>query len=101
MFIFGDLLIAIAKILDMVLELYKWVIIICALISWVNPDPYNQIVQFLRSITEPVLGRVRSMIGFRLGPIDISTIVVIIAIIFLQLTLVKFLLKIGLGLGGG
>lgn len=101
MFIFGDLLIAIAKIFDMILELYKWIIIISALISWVNPDPYNQIVQFLRSITEPVLGRVRSFIGFRLGPIDISPIVVIIAIIFIQLTLVKFLLKIGLGLGGG
>lgn len=101
MFIFGDLLIAIAKIFDMILELYKWIIIISALISWVNPDPYNQIVQFLRSITEPVLGRVRSFIGFRLGPFDISPIVVIIAIIFIQLTLVKFLLKIGLGLGGG
>lgn len=101
MFIFGDLLIAIGSIISTVLELYKWIIIISALLSWVNPDPYNPIVRFLHSITEPVLAPIRRFIGYRLGPLDVSPIVVILAIIFLQLTLVKYLTKFGYMLGGG
>ncbi|MEW6109783.1 MAG: YggT family protein [Nitrospirota bacterium] len=101
MFIFGDLIISIAKILDWMLEIYKWVIIIAALISWVSPDPYNPIVRFLYSVTEPALRPVRRLIGYRLGPIDISPLIVIIVIIFIQLFLVKALIKIGYKLGGG
>jgi len=50
MFIIGDLIIAVAKILDIVLEFYKWIVIIVALISWVSPDPYFFVqLQNLRS----------------------------------------------------
>lgn len=101
MFVFGDLLIAIAKIIDTLLEVYKWVIIIAALISWVNPDPYNPIVRFLYSVTEPVLRPIRRLIGYRLGPIDISPIIVILAIIFIQSFLVRTLIKVGYKFGGG
>lgn len=101
MFVFGDLLIAIAKIIDTLLEVYKWVIIISALISWVNPDPYNPIVKFLYSVTEPVLRPIRRLIGYRLGPIDISPIIVILAIIFIQSFLVRTLIKVGYKFGGG
>lgn len=101
MFIFGDLLISIAKILDWLLEVYKWVIIIAALISWVNPDPYNPIVRFLYSVTEPALRPVRRLIGYRLGPIDISPIIVILVIIFIQSFLVRSLIKLGYKFGGG
>src|SRR4030042_2742546 len=82
MFIFGNLLIAIANILDIILSVYMWVIIIAAVISWVNPDPYNQIVRFLYAVTEPVLRPIRRIIGRRLGMIDISPMIVILAIIF-------------------
>lgn len=101
MFVFGDLIIAVAKIADTLLEIYKWVIIIAALISWVNPDPYNPIVRFLYSVTEPVFRPIRRLIGHRLGPIDISPIIVILAIIFLQSFLVRILIKTGYNLGGG
>lgn len=101
MFVFGDLIIAVAKIADMLLEIYKWVIIIAALISWVNPDPYNPIVRFLYSVTEPVFRPIRRIIGYRLGPIDISPIIVILAIIFIQSFLVRTLLKVGYKFGGG
>jgi YggT family protein len=75
----------------MVLEFYKWVVIIAALLSWVNPDPYNPIVQFLRKITEPVLYPIRrAMGGYGLG-IDLSPLVVILVIIFLQQFLVHTL----------
>jgi YggT family protein len=59
---FGDLFIALARIIDMLLEIYKWVIIIAVLLSWVNPDPYNPIVRFLYSVTEPVLRPVRRFV---------------------------------------
>jgi YggT family protein len=100
-FVLGDFLVAAAKIVDMLLEIYKWVVIIAALISWVNPDPYNPIVRFLYAVTEPVFRPVRRIIGHRLGPIDISPIIVILAIIFVQLFLVQSLIKIGYRLGGG
>ncbi len=101
MFVFGDLIISIAKIIDMLLDIYKWIIIISALISWVNPDPYNPIVRFLHTVTDPVLRPVRRFIGYRLGPLDISPLVVIVAIIFVQSFLIKTLIKIGFRFGGG
>ncbi len=101
MFIIGGLIIAVAKILDIVLEVYKWVVIIAALISWVNPDPYNQIVRFLHAVTEPAFRPIRRIIGYRLGPIDISPLIVILVIIFTQLFLIKSLIKLGYKLGGG
>ncbi|HSB30330.1 MAG TPA: YggT family protein [Candidatus Sulfobium mesophilum] len=101
MFVFGDLFISVATILDYVLGLYKWVVIIAALITWVNPDPYNPIVRFLHAVTEPVFKPIRRIIGYRLGPIDISPVIVIIVIIFLQSFLVRTIIKIGQQFGGG
>jgi YggT family protein len=101
MFVFGDLIVSVAKILDILLGMYKWIIIISALISWVNPDPYNPVVRFLYQVTDPVLRPIRRLIGYRLGPIDISPLIVIIAIIFVQSFLIKTLMKIGLQFGGG
>ena len=55
---------AIATVLDFVLTAYFWIVIISALLSWVNPDPYNPIVRFLRGVTEPVFYKIRSWIPF-------------------------------------
>lgn len=97
----GNFVIAAAEILNLLLELYTWVIIIAAIISWVNPDPYNPIVRFLHRVTAPVLNPVRRMIGGRLGPIDISPLVVIFVIFFLQRFLVRSLIEFGYRLKGG
>jgi YggT family protein len=78
-----------------------WVVIIAALISWVNPDPYNPVVRFLHSVTEPVFRPIRRLIGFRLGPIDISPLVVILAIIFIQRFLIHSLIELGYKIKGG
>jgi len=94
MFLVANLIEAFAKILDVVLSLYTWVIIIRALLSWVNPDPYNPIVQFLYRATEPVLRPVRRWIPFRNFGIDLSPIVVILAIMFLQYFLVPSLYQL-------
>ncbi len=93
MFVIRNFLTAVALILEYGLELYKWAFIIAAVISWVNPDPYNPIVRFLRSVTEPVLFRIRRYIGIY-GGIDFSPIVAIFAIWFLQSFLIKTLMDI-------
>jgi YggT family protein len=101
MFVFGNFLLGIARVLDIILEAYKWIVIVAALLSWVNPDPYNPIVRFLYSITEPAFRPIRRLIGHRLGPIDISPIVVILVIIFLQSFLVSSIIKFAYMVGGG
>ena len=89
MFIIGNFLSATASILELVLTFYMWIIIVHALLSWVNPDPYNPIVQILNSITEPVLYRVRQLIPMSSIGIDFSPMIVILIIIFLQSFLVN------------
>ena len=90
MFVMGNVLQALAIILDYVLWLYMWVIIARALISWVNPDPWNPIVQFLQRVTEPVLYPIRRRMGFAMG-LDLSPIIALLVIIFLQVALVQSL----------
>jgi len=89
MFIAENLVRALANILDIVLTLYMWILIGRAVISWVNPDPYNPIVTFLYRVTEPVLAPVRRWLPFRNLGIDLSPLIVILAIIFLQTFLVQ------------
>ncbi len=91
MFVLSNFLIAVARIIDIALSLYMWIIIGRAVISWVNPDPYNPIVRFLNSVTEPVLYPIRRRLPVSLGGIDFSPILVILVILFLQSFLVQTL----------
>lgn len=102
MFILANLLDALAVVISYLLTIYMWIIIIRALISWVNPDPYNPVVRFLYQITEPVLYPIRRRLPF-MGGIDLSPIVVLLIIVFLQAFLVKTLseLAVRLKMGGG
>ncbi len=101
MIIAGNLLLALAEIVNALLNVYYWVVIIAAVITWVNPDPYNPVVRFLRAATEPVLRPIRRMIGSRLGPIDISPLIVIFAIMFIQKFLVRSVIEIAYKIKGG
>ena len=88
MFVMGNFLGAVARLLDMVLWAYMWLIIIRALLSWVNPDPWNPIVQFVNRVTEPILAPIRRRVpSWRMG-IDLSPLVAILAIYFVQWFLV-------------
>jgi YggT family protein len=93
MFVVENLIGALAKIIDMGLTIYMWIIIGRALISWVNPDPYNPIVTFLYRATEPVMAPIRRLIPIRGLGIDISPIIVIMIIYFLQTFLVKTMIQ--------
>ena len=98
MFVFSNLLTAIAKILDVVLVIFMWIVIARAILSWVNPDPYNPIVRFIHNITEPVLYQVRKRIPLNFGGIDFSPILVLLAVIFLQRFVVQSLYELALRL---
>ncbi len=99
MFVLSNFLVAIAKILNIALSLYMWIVIGRAIISWVSPDPYNPIVKFLNAVTEPVLYPIRRKIPINLGGIDFSPVLVILAIIFLQSFLVKTLMQLAASMG--
>jgi YggT family protein len=99
MFVVSNFLIAIARLLDIGLSLYMYIIIARAIISWVNPDPYNPIVRFLNSVTEPVLFRIRRRLPLFFGGIDFSPIIVILAIIFIQSFVVQSLVQMAARMG--
>ena len=98
MFVLGNFIQAIAQVLAYVLEALKWLVIVRALLSWVNPDPYNPIVQFIERVTEPILQPLRQLIPIYKIGIDISPILAILIIFFLQSFAVQTLIGIGLRL---
>jgi YggT family protein len=100
MFVAGNFLTALASVLHMLLQAYIWVVIIRALISWVNPDPWNPIVQMLNRLTDPLLEPIRRkmfrLMGYGGMGIDISPLILIAAIYFLDFFLVGTLADIGM-----
>jgi YggT family protein len=101
MFIVGYLFEALGHVIAMVLNIYMWIIIARAVLSWVNPDPHNPIVRFLYSATEPVLGALRRRVPLFFGGIDFAPMVVILAIVFLERFLVPTLFALARQFGGG
>ncbi|MDK2849103.1 MAG: YggT family protein [Desulfuromonadales bacterium] len=67
-----------------IFEIYAYIVVARAILSWVNPDPYNPIVRFLYSITEPVLQRVRRVVPLQFGGIDFSPMLLIFALFFVS-----------------
>ena len=99
MFVLGNLLLALAKILHLLLTFYMWIIIARAIVSWVSPDPYNPIVRFLYNVTEPVLYAIRRRIPIFFGGIDFSPLIAILVIMFLDNFLVPSLAGLALRFG--
>ena len=85
---------ALAQILSMVINLYIWVVIIAALISWVRPDPYNPIVQILYKLTEPLYAKIRRVIPTIIGGVDLTPILVILALKFIDSFVVQLLFSL-------
>ena len=94
MLVIGNLVYALAYVINIALTIYMWVIVARAVLSWVSPDPYNPIVRFIYNITEPLLYQIRRRLPVSFGGIDLSPIVVFLGIIFLQ----KFLVGTLIGL---
>lgn len=93
MYIVGYFLMAAAKVMDIVLLFFMWIVIARAVLSWVNPDPYNPIVRFINNVTEPVLYPIRTKLPINFGGIDFSPIIIFLGIIFLRTFVVNSLLR--------
>ena len=92
--VLGNILFAVARVLDTLLTLYFWVVIISALLTWVRPDPYNPVVRTLNALTEPVLYRIRKWLPFTyISGLDLSPIVVLVAIQLVQSIVVRSLFQ--------
>lgn len=98
MYIVGYFLMAAAKVTDVLLLFFMWMVIIRAVLSWVNPDPYNAIVRFINNVTEPVLYPIRSRLPINYGGIDFSPIVVFLVVIFLRTFVVNSLMRLAASL---
>jgi YggT family protein len=95
MFMISNFLLAVAKLLNIALSAYIWIVIGRAVISWVNADPYNPIVQFLVRATEPLLVRIRRFLPV-MGGLDLSPMILILAVVFLQSFLVPTLQQLAM-----
>ncbi len=94
----GNIILGLTSVLGIVLDIYKWIIIIRALISWVNPDPYNPIVQALTRLTEPVLRPLRKLAPpYKVG-VDLSPLIAVLVILFLDYALIANLKQFAYGL---
>lgn len=92
--LFANFIMGIARVLEIGLNLYMFIIIAYAILSWVSPDPYNPIVRLIRQITEPVIYRVRRLIPTNFGGIDFAPMIVVLAIYFLQIFVVQTLFQV-------
>lgn len=99
MFVIGNFLNALALLLKFVLDAYMFIIIGRVIVSWVSADRYNPIVRFLYEATEPFLSRIRRYIPILGGGLDLSPLILILAIMFLQNFLVPTLQRIALSIG--
>jgi len=89
-----SLLIAFATLFVTIISLYKWVIIISAILSWVQPDPYNPIVQMLNRLTQPAYAMVRKLIPTVFGGMDMAPLILIFALQFLEIFVQSLFAKI-------
>jgi YggT family protein len=95
MFIVANFLVAIARVLDIAINVFIWLIVIRAIVSWVSADPFNPIVQFLNKTTDPILFPIRKLLPFSLKwGIDISPIIAVLILIFAQSFVVNSLIDI-------
>ena len=94
----GNLILAIAKLLDLAINLYVIVIIIRSILSWFNPNPYSPGIVFLTKITDPVLGRIRRLLPLGSGVgLDLSPIIAIFGLLFIKYFLISTLYDISAG----
>ena len=96
MFVVGNVIEGLALVLRILLDTYWWIILARVVVSWVQADPYNPIVRFLHAATDPLLYRIRRLLPMSYGGIDFSPLVVMLAIYFLEVAVVKSLYRFSL-----
>ena len=99
MFILGNFVQAIAAILGKVLTLYTYVLVASVLMSWISPDPFNPIVQFIRAVTQPFFDLIRRVLPFTMvGMFDLAPLVAFLLIQLVQMAVIPSLYELGVRL---
>ena len=83
-----------AEVIGLVFQIYIFIVIASALVTWVSPDPYNPIVRFLYQATEPVLARIRRVIPTQFGGIDFSPIILLLGLSLVRRLLLELLAQL-------
>lgn len=92
--ILQDMLIPIIQTINNVLYIYTIIVVVSVVMSWLRPDPYNPIVRFIYSITEPVFYKIRKILPLRISMFDFTPIIVILLLTIIQNWLRSLLLYI-------
>lgn len=85
---------AIYQVVDLLFTLYIFIVVARALVSWVNPDPYNPIVRFLHNATDPVLYRIRRVIPLQFGGFDFTPIVLLLGLSVLKQVVLQLIVAL-------
>jgi YggT family protein len=96
-FVVSNLVLAVARVAELAIWAYFWIIIARAVVSWVSPDPYNPLVRFLHRVTEPVLRPIRYRLPAA-GGLDFSPMIVLVALYFIEIFLVGSLRDLAVSL---
>ena len=83
-----------AEVIGLVFQIYIFIVIASALVTWVSPDPYNPIVRFLYQATEPVLARIRRVIPTQFGGFDFSPIILLLGLSLVRRLLLELLAQL-------
>jgi len=94
-----EMIMTIAELVNLLFQLYVYILIGRVLISWVNPDPYNPIVRFLRNATDPLLNRMHRLVPLVFGGFDFAPVVLLLLLSFLQRLIVRVLIVYAQSLG--
>ena len=84
---------------DRLLTIYFWIIFVRALLSWVQPNPYNPLVRIICKLVDPVTSRISRMFPTRVGMVDLAPFVLMLVIMFLQEIIARFILGTGIRIG--
>ncbi len=98
MFVIGELFWSLSRLVSLVLNIVYFILVIRIILSWVNPDPYNQIVQIIYRITEPILAPFRRL-PLQAGGIDFSPIVAFLVLNIVGSFIVNIIRQIATRLG--
>ncbi|MDS4041175.1 MAG: YggT family protein [Candidatus Competibacter sp.] len=82
----GLLLLTVAELLKLLINIYLWGVVIQAVLSWINPDPYHPAARVLAQLTAPVLRPARRVLP-PISGVDLSPMLVVVALIFISLLL--------------
>jgi YggT family protein len=91
---FGELIMIVVQAVNLIFTLYIYIVVARAIISWVNPDPYNPIVRFLHNATDPLVDKIRRIVPLQFGSIDFSPIILLFGVFLLQRVVVLLLTRL-------